>query len=240
MKRPKKLPRGIFFRDTWHWIRYSDNHGRLHREKASPLLEGAKAALAKRRTEMREGHFFPEKFKERSALFGQIAKVYTDRVKQIKRDWRHDEARVKVLLEPPKDVPISELTPGRLEAALTELVEKNAGTPATYNRYRASLSGIFRLAIKNKKASSNPVPLTSRRMENNERVRYLTPDEEANLMAAVRTRWPHREAEILVALHSGMRRSEQYTTALVPDGGLRWVHINFRCNLPRLNHSSPF
>ena len=56
-------------------------------------------------------------------------------------------------------------------------------------------------------------------------------------MAAVRGRWPHREAEILVALHSGMRRSEQYTTAQVPDGGLRWVHINFRAGVIRLPRS---
>ena len=88
-----------------------------------------------------------------------------------------------------------------------------------------------------KKASSNVVRETAHRRENNERVRYLSADEEARLMVAVRARWPHREAEILIALHSGMRRSEQYSTAQVPDGGLRWVHINFRVGVIRLPRS---
>jgi integrase len=201
------------------------------------LLTGAKNALKKRQTEVREGHFFPEKIKQRSVLFGQIAKDYIARVKQIKRDWAHDEARVKVLLEHLKDVPIAELKPGRLEGVLAELAEKNHWMPATSNRYRALLSGIFRLAIKNGKADVNPVRETAHRKENNVRVRYLSPDEEARLMAAIRARWPHREAEIIVALHSGMRRSEQYCTAQVADGGLKWEHINFRAGIIRLPRS---
>jgi site-specific recombinase XerD len=126
---------------------------------------------------------------------------------------------VKLLLEPLKDVPIAELKPGRLEAVLSELAEQNDWMPATSNRYRALLPGIFRQAIKNGKADSNPVRETAHRKENNIRVRYLSPDEETKLMAAIRACWPHREAEILVALHSGMRRSEQYRTAQVTDGG---------------------
>jgi hypothetical protein len=178
MRRPKKLPRGIFFRDGWCWIRYADQHGRIHREKASPLLEGAKAALAKRRTEVREGHFFPEKIRQRSVLlFGQISQDYIASAKQTKRDWAHDEARVELLLGPLKDVPIAELGPGRLEAALSELAEQNDWMAATYNRYRALLSGIFRQAIKNGKGASNPVREVARRDENNIRVRYLEPDE---------------------------------------------------------------
>ena len=59
MRRPKRLPRGIFVRTDrgtdWYWIRYFDQRGRKHREKASPPLERAKAALEKRRTEVREG-----------------------------------------------------------------------------------------------------------------------------------------------------------------------------------------
>ena len=124
MRRPKKLPRGIFLRDGWFWIRYADQYGRVHREKGSLLVEAAKAALAKRRTEIREGHFFPEKIKQRSVLFSQVARDYMSRVKQAKRDWAHDEARVKLLLESLKDVPIAELKPGRLEDVLSELAEK--------------------------------------------------------------------------------------------------------------------
>lgn len=38
MRRPVKLPHGVFIRDGWYWIQYADQHGRLLREKACPLL----------------------------------------------------------------------------------------------------------------------------------------------------------------------------------------------------------
>jgi integrase len=56
-------------------------------------------------------------------------------------------------------------------------------------------------------------------------------------MAVIRERWPEREAEVLTALHSGMRRSEQYRTAQVPEGGLKWVHINLRASVIRFPRS---
>ena len=238
MRRPKRLPRGIFVRGGWFWIRYVDQHGRLHREKASPLLEGAKAALAKRRTEIRELRFFPEKIKQRSVLFGEIAKDYTDHVKQVKRDWAHDVAGVKILLGLLKHVPIGELTPGRLETVLAELAKERTWADATYNRYRALLSGIFRRAVKNGKAATNPVRETAHRKENNHRVRYLSNDEEQRIMGVLRERkWAQREKEVIGAIHSGMRRSEQYRTAQVPDGGLKWEDINFRAGVIRLPRS---
>ncbi|HEX5412835.1 MAG TPA: site-specific integrase [Terriglobia bacterium] len=181
--------------------------------------------------------FFPEKIKQRSVLFKGIAKDYTDHIKQVKRDWAHDEARVEVLLGLLKDVPIAELTPGRLETVLAELGKKNSWADATHNGYRALLSAIFRRAGKNGKASANPVRETAHRKENNHRVRYLS-NEEQSLMKVLREKkWPEREKEILVALHSGMRRSEQYRTAQVPDGGLKWEHINFRAGVIRLPRS---
>lgn len=235
MKRPKKLPRGIFVRNGEYWIRYTDQHGKLHREKVGVFLEPAKVAVGKRRAEVRELKFLPDKIKQRSVLFGEIAKAYIVHAKQAKRDWRHDQARVEVLLKSLKDEPIGELTPGRLEDVLGELGEKNVWSPATHNRYRTVLSAIFRRAKKNRVVPSNPVRDTSHRRENNERVRYLAPEEEQRLMKVLRDKkWPDRVKEILVALNSGMRRSEQYRTAQVPDGGLKWEHINFRAGVIRL------
>jgi integrase len=56
-------------------------------------------------------------------------------------------------------------------------------------------------------------------------------------MMMIRARWPEREREIVVALHSGMRRSEQYCTHEVPDGGLKWEHINLKSEVLRLPRS---
>jgi len=241
MKRPKdkKLTRGVFVRNNDYWIRYTDQHGKLHREKVGPFLEPAKRAVEKRRSDIREGKFFPEKIKARSVLFGEIAMDYLRHARLTKRDWKHDEARLNVLLEAWKDVPVAELTPGRIEATAAEVGEKRRWSDATHNRYRALTSGIFRRAIKNRKTSGNPVRETAHRKENNGRVRYLTAEEEEErrLMAVIRERWPEREAEVLTALHSGMRRSEQYRTAQVPDGGLKWEHINLRASVIRFPRS---
>jgi integrase len=171
-------------------------------------------------------------------LFGEIAKDYLKQLpRSEKRDWKHDQARLRPLLENLKDVPIEELTPGRLEATLAELAEKDGWAVGTRNRYRSVLSGVFREAIKNEKAKWNPVRETAHWKENNERVRHLSPEEETRLMATIRAQCPEREPEVLTALHSGMRRSEQYRTAQVPDGGLKWEHINLRASVIRLPRS---
>jgi hypothetical protein len=99
------------------------------------------------------------------------------------------------------------------------------------------LWGVFRRAIKNRRAESNPVRETAHRKENNACVRHLTSDEESPLLKVLRNRWPEREAEVLTALHSGMRRSEQYRTAQCPDGGLKWEHVNLKTGIIRLPRS---
>ncbi len=244
MRRPKKLPRGIFIRKDrdgeWYWIRYTDRQGRKHREKASLFLERAKAELGKRKDQVREGKFFPEQVSERPVLFGEIARDYLAKVRQgRKRDKKHDEQRVPVLLDVLKDVPAEELTPGRLDSVLDGLADKRQWSRSTQNRYRSVLSGIFRQAIREARIKFNPVRETAHYKES-KRVRYLREDEdeEAKLMDVVRaSNHPEREAEILVALHSGMRRSEQFRTAQVPDGGLKWEYINFRARVLRLPRS---
>ena len=61
------MPRGIFERPNesgiW-WIRYCDQFGKLHREKVGPKSL-ALAAYQKRKTEIREGKFFPEKIQNK-------------------------------------------------------------------------------------------------------------------------------------------------------------------------------
>ena len=52
----------------------------------------------------------------------------------------------------------------------------------------------------------NPVSLVKLSKENNKRVRWLTEDEEARLLAALPIDY---HPLVLVALHTGMRKSEQ-------------------------------
>src|SRR5262249_40408310 len=80
------------------------------------------------------------------------------------------------------------------------------------------------LAVRNGKLSLNPVRHVKRRKENNEPVRFLAAEEEIKLRAKICELYPKHEAEFDLALHTGMRRSEQYR--------LRWQDVD----LKRGNH----
>jgi hypothetical protein len=63
-------PRGVFERpsgsNVW-WVRYVDEHGCLHREKVGP--KGlAKKVYQKRKTEVAERRFFPDRIRQRDIL----------------------------------------------------------------------------------------------------------------------------------------------------------------------------
>src|SRR5262249_8842835 len=82
--------------------------------------------------------------------------------------------------------------------------------PATANRYRALLSLMYRLGVQNGKVSRNPATLMRHRRENNARLRWLTLDEEKSLRAAVEKVGPEHLPELEIAIHTGLRKSEQY------------------------------
>jgi integrase len=234
--------RGIFERDPGeYWIRYADQHGRIRREKIGPSLKLAQAAYQKRKSEVREGAFFPVKAKKRNILFPEIADDFLEYSRKSKRSHSHDSSRVVALLRLWRDCTLDDMTPGRIDKDLSDCAEQEVWKSATFNRYRALASGIFSLAIRNSKALSNPVRGTKHRIENNARVRYLSEVEEDRLLRFIRQNSPSREREILVALHSGMRRSEQYHTPECPGGGLQWPHIDFQAGIitvPRSKHGA--
>jgi integrase len=103
----------------------------------------------------------------------------------------------------------------------------------TYNRYKSTLSLIYRLAIENQKATTNPARLLKRKREDNGRVRFLDQyppaqtelpylesytGEESRLRAVITRNFPSHMPEFEIALHTGMRPSEQY--------GLTWDRVD--------------
>ena len=236
---PQNLPRGIFWRDNAYWIRYADRAGRMHREKVGPFLKKAMAAYNKRKSEIYEGKFFSPGERPRPIVFSEISKDFLDYSKRNKRSHGHDSARMVLMVRLWRDCLITELNAGRIERDLGQAAMDEQWLPATYNRYRALASGTFALAIRNGKAANNPVRGVRHRIENNARVRFLSEEEEKRLFAYLLANFPEREPEVLVALHSGMRRSEQYLTPECPEGGLKWGNVDFRNGLltiPRSKH----
>jgi site-specific recombinase XerD len=91
--------------------------------------------------------------------------------------------------------------------------------PATANRYRALLSLVYRLGIQNGKVTQNPARLMRHRRENNTRLRWLAGDEEKSLREAVEAKGAEHLPELDIAIHTGLRKSEQYR--------LDWHHVDF-------------
>jgi hypothetical protein len=113
----------------------------------------------------------------------------------------------------------------RLKIFVSGLARKTGGLQPTFNRYKAMLSLIYRLAIEHGKARLNPARLLKRKREEGGRIRFLgqysplptevdflkdIPDEEGRLRAVLQRHYPFHQPEFDVALHTGMRPSEQY------------------------------
>ena len=214
-------PRGIFEKEQgsgeW-WIRYADASGRIRREKAG-RKSAALALYRKRKVEVLQGRKLPEKLRQHPVMFREIAQDALAYSRAHKRSYRDDEYRTATLLEWFGCCSADSITPQEIERQF----EQRTWAPATYNRYRALLSFTYRIAVRNGKLTDNPIRKLARCRENNGRTRFLDADEEAALRAKIRELSPECEPEFNLALHTGMRRNEQYR--------LRWEHVDFRLGL---------
>ena len=82
--------------------------------------------------------------------------------------------------------------------------------PATCNRYKALISMVYREGIKNGKVSVNPARQVERRRENNQRDRFLSPQEEKAVRDVISAARPNACRSLTLPCTQGMRRGEQY------------------------------
>jgi integrase len=230
----RRRQRGVYekFPDSgvW-WIRYADATGHIRREKAG-TKSVALTLYRKRKTEILEGKKLPENLRRASVAFEEIARdtLEFSRATKVREAYRIDRWHMETLLRWFRNHCASDLNPQEIERRLNELAAEGR-KPATVNRYRTLLSLTFSLAVRNCKVASNPVRFVKRRKENNERVRFLEDEEEISLRTKIRRFYPMHEAEFDLALHTGMRRGEQY--------GLRWQDVDFKrgiITIPRSKH----
>jgi integrase len=96
-------------------------------------------------------------------------------------------------------------------------------SPATINRYLATISAICTFAIKTRACPKdwfNPCSRISSRTENNHIIRYLSQTEQSALLKAARdSKWERLYLLVLMALKTGARRSELLN--------LRWKDIHW-------------
>jgi integrase len=209
----RRNPRGVFEKHLgsgeW-WICYWDAQGRKRREKAG-TKSNAIDLYRKRKNEALQGKKLPEKLRRATVTFSEIARDALAYSRAHKRTYDDDVQRLERIRGWFGDRSADSVTPQDIERHFEECIEEEEWAPSTVNHYRSLLSLSYRLAIRNGKTSTNPARATRHRREDNSRVRYLTPEEEAKLRAVLETDWSGHVPEFDLALHTGLRVSEMYS-----------------------------
>ena len=236
-EKKRRHVRGIFERPKgsglW-WVCYHDATGRKRREKAG--TEGmAKKLYQKRKTEALQGKKLPETIRRTQVLVSGLLDAAAEYIKSRYRGQRlgadKKDYRYAALKAAHGSTPAEAVTAQEIERALSRLSEDRKWKPASFNRHKAFLSLAWRLGVESGKVQSSPVRLVHRRREDNGRIRWLTADEELKLRAVIEANYPAELPAFELALHTGMRLSEQY--------GLQWDCLDLerhQITIPRSKH----
>ncbi len=219
-KSSKKI-RGVFEKvpgsGIW-WVRYADSAGRIRREKAGN--KGAAITLySKRKTQVLQGAKLPESLKAKPVEMRVLITDALEHCRNNNRGFPQDRLRLLTIFREFGSHTAASITPQDIERWLVG----KGWSAGTINRYRATLSLIFRLGVANRKVGENPVKLVKHKRERNGRVRFLSDPEEHSLRAVVMSRYPQHLPELDIALNTGLRRGEQYS--------LTWEDVNFSTKL---------
>ena len=191
-------------RGDW-WIRWGCPHGHIHRTMVGPK------GLAQKEAERRriERSCPKRQPKPTAYLVRDVIKDYLDEAK-AKRSYRDDVRYGRVWTERFGGRTLEEIAPADLERIKSERLKE--AKPSTINRELAFLKHVYNVAIRDSKTASNPVSKIKLLREPSGRVRYLTEEEEARLMAVLPADADRQRIKVL--LQTGLRKSEF--------SGLRW------------------
>ena len=224
----KRTARGVFEKEpgsgVW-WVRYADENGRLHREKVGP--KGlARKVYEKRKTEVQERRFFPERIRRRETMLADFIDDYLSRVKGKLRSYRDYVRNGSVWKAVFKGKTLRQILPGDIDRYVAQRIDRVS--VASVNRELAFLKRVLNVAMADGLTDSNPVRAIRMFKENNARVRFLSDEEDARLREVMEEEdW----SIVLVAINTGLRQSEQFN--------LRWENVDFATGIltvPRSKH----
>lgn len=205
--------RGVFERPpgsgTW-WINYYDAQGKRHRERVGRYNVAIEAYL-QRRQEVREGKFTPPR--SQTLTFRKLVDLALaeQKTRLASRSYHSNRWISEKLVAKIGDLDIASITPAVVGETLQKLREQGLAG-GTVNRYRNTLSGFFHFAVSSGRIPKNPCSEVKKYKEADPRIRFWPEgsDEEKAVRVLVQLRYPEREAELDLALHTGMRLGEQF------------------------------
>jgi integrase len=236
-KQRKGRTRGVFQRKPGEWwICYFDATGRRRREKAGTWA-AARDLYTTRKNAAIEGKKLPARLRRRVVPFGELcddARVY---ISEKYSQPKHDLGRLARIKEWFRSRSAESVEIREIRTALDRSAREGKWSNSSFNHHHTIISLIYRLGIENGKISQNPANGVRRRPENNSRVRFLTPEEEAKLRKVIQSNdaWLEHEPELTLALNTGLRRRSMYID-------LVWEHIDLNGRLatvPRTKNGDP-
>ncbi len=204
------------------WVQYFDADKQRHREKVG-RRSAAIDLYKNRKAEIRAGKKLPKNIQRGAITLKQLADDILVYSTNNHGDQRNVRSRVNQILPKFGDLEAASIKP----ADIDQWISSHTSTPATFNRYRALFSLIYREAIRNDKVATNPARLVRQRPEGNGRIRYLLDEEEKALRETILEMFPEHLPELVIAIGSGMRKSEQYklTWPTQVDFARREIHL---------------
>ena len=143
-----------------------------------------------------------------------IDEIYMPWAESNKKSWKNDKYSKEVLKKFFGNKQLREIQPLEIEKFKTKRLATKTKhdterAPASVNREFEMLSRIFTLAISLGKADFNPCSHVEKFQLDNERYRYLEPEEESTLMSKLIDTRRHLVDMVILALGLGLRKREQ-------------------------------
>lgn len=212
---------GKYLKNGNWFIDYYAN-GKRKREKIGTSKSLAETVLKKRKVEIAENKFLDIK-KEQKIKFEDFANEYLEvHCKSNNKSWyKSDYFNLKSLKQYFTGKYLHEITPKDIEQYRAERIKEVS--KATVNRVLNCLSSLYNRAIEWGKATDNPMTKVKPFKVANKRIRYLEKEEIDKLLVNC---CEHLKPIVIVALHTGMRKSEIL--------GLKWHDIDIKRNVIHL------
>jgi len=153
-----------------------------------------------------------------------VDRFYLEWAKANKRSWKDDDYKLPALKAFFQNSPLRDITPFSIErfkqARLnTPTKHKTPRSHATVSLEMALLSRIFSLAIDFNELETNPCLKVAKLKLDNQRYRYLLPEEEPRLHVVLVGQRSHLADLVPVAIGTGLRKNEQLS--------LQIKHVDF-------------
>jgi integrase len=193
------------------WIRYYDASGREHAEKIGPKALARKRYM-QRKTEVAEGRYFPNRHR-REVLFDDLVEDYRKTTARRGKAIMRTDAGYRRALESFGGRRAETITAREIEEWRDKLA--TFLSPASVAHYLTMLRAIFNRAVRDGKLQALPTRGVEWPEENNARVRYLSDEEEQELVNALSE---HLRPLAVFGIHTGLRLGELLK--------LRWSDID--------------